>query len=225
MSVCNFNLTPERILVLTDTVAYMRDQPVSFGPKIAINAGAHAAVSTRGYSRVCDAVAEALTAPEVVDLPAAQAAVEDALRASWAAFEEAREGRSEATLFAWHGGPVALRFKMGTDGTMERFSYGQGTYLAPTLGAQQYPAILTPDQMFRIALVQQAVVKKHGLLMCVGGEAHLTEITAEGITFSVLGDYPDRAATEAEAVRNMEALIAEHRNKQTSQGHREAIAA
>lgn len=225
MSVCNFNLTPDRILIVTDTVAYMRDRPISFGPKITISYAAHAAVSTRGPARVCDAVAAALAAPGVITLPAAEEAVETALRASWVAFEEARKSKAEVTLFGWSNGPVALRLKMTEDGTVTRFAYQPGTYLAPTLGAQQYPVSLTPDQMFRIALVQQAVVKKHGLMMCIGGEAHLTEITAEGITFTVLGDYPDRAATEAEAARNVEALIVEHRRKQAGHCHPEGVAA
>lgn len=196
MSVCNFHLTTDEIVIVTDTVGYAGDAPAQFSRKVAINHAAGLVVSVRGPVRVGnmidDLVRRARTRAHAEELiTAALVNVEDR-------FPEAEKAGCEPTLFGWdEDGPFVVRFKKWPSQPAERLVYGSGVYLAPTLGAQQYPERLSDEQWTRIALVQQALVKKHGLMMCIGGQVERTRITAGGIALDVLADYPDRAETEA----------------------------
>ncbi|MCA1971245.1 MAG: hypothetical protein LDL44_00255 [Caenispirillum sp.] len=197
MSVVNFNLQPDRILVLTDTVAYARQAPALLGKKVHHNHVSRAAITTRGPVRVGDFVGELVEQATLPSMAVGGAVVTMALRKAFGLFPEARKNRSEATLFMWDGEPRVIRWRMDEAGEVEQFEYGAGYYMTPSLGIHEYPPILQPKQMVSLALVQQRIVKTHGLLMCVGGDMQLTTITADGVTFETIGSYPDKAETEA----------------------------
>jgi hypothetical protein len=195
MSVCNIHVRRDRILMLTDTAAYIGARPVALSPKVVTSEPMHAALTVRGPVRVGNYVGGMFSHCD--DPMIAHDGVVAMMMAAYNDVPQAKERPSEATVCAWADGPLVYKLTMETDGSIKRTEYGEGTFLAPTLGAHAFPPDITPEQMQRLALVQQTVARKHALPMHLGGDMHLTVVTADGIAFKDLGPYPDKAETLA----------------------------
>lgn len=200
MSVCNFFLAGDRIVVLTDTLGYVGDRPAIFLDKLAVNAEARLAVTTRGLYGIGYAVERAAASwTGRADAEAAIVAMLPELAAEYADLLAPGEG-AEVTLFGIDGAPFALRHTWRSGKPMRRQVFAPGLYLSPTLGKQMQPASVTHEQMRQVALLQQRVAKQHRLNMCVGGDMVITEITAAGVEQHAT-PYPDKAASEAAVQR------------------------
>lgn len=205
MSVTNFHLGADRLMILTDSVVYAGKNPVAMHRKIDVNDEARLAVTVLGlvsignvYKRLLKQWGSRADAERSIEATAAHAPDDVFLRS-----DGTRKGYS-VTLFGWDNGPFAVRWNHNPDGSVNRHDFAPGLYLAPTLGKQQYPATITPDQMRQVAELQQSVAIKHGLTMCIGGWMDLTTIDADGIRVERLADYPNRALTEARIAAHAE---------------------
>lgn len=196
MSVANIILEPQRVRLVSDTLAYRNRAPVRFGRKV----------------RICEDIGVAFTVRGLVALGDRIESRAD----EWACFESMVQSiaaflpggpvhyfpsGAEVTVLGWHAGaPKASRLlALVNDGkvTVRRIDLATGVYLAPSLGAQKIPAAMSDEQLTKVAQLQQAIALRHGLNMCVGGDIEVTEITATGLAVRKIGEYPDKAMTAA----------------------------
>jgi hypothetical protein len=200
MSVVNVIVGTTRAAIVTDTVSYLDKEPIRLRRKAHAFREARFAISTRGACRIGDGF-EALV-EEAADFAEA---VEWVVDAAPRMAEITRGDRRligagfEVTLVGWtEDGPAASRitYRSKSD-EVEVLTLQPGVYLAPSLGRLAMPADLDDGQIVRIAHAQQAIVVRNGMLMCVGGDVELTEITAEAVTQRALAPYPDKAMTLA----------------------------
>jgi hypothetical protein len=191
MSVCNTLLTDDRVVIYTDTVGYVREAPAILQTKVHVANGM--AISTRGLGVVGDVLKKAIEIND--DVHSAYMHLWDLVgRVPDAVF--AHQG-VEVTLAGWDEvGPILFRFyRMRAKDPVRALPFGMGWTMAPTLGARAYPLDVTRDQAIALAMVQQKIARKHGLLMCIGGDLEETTVDADGARTITVAEYPDKAKT------------------------------
>lgn len=186
MSVCNVLVAEDRIAFYTDEAGYIGKEPVMLAPKVLVANGMM--ITTRGDARAGDLLADMLwRLPNVDDARAVMAEV------LTNAPEAALGDGVEATLAGWADGPVCYRLTRIPPHPLKVTRMEKGWFMAPTLGDHAYPADITTDQAIRLAMLQQAIVRKHGMVLCVGGDLHESVVDADGARDRVVASYPDKA--------------------------------
>ncbi len=189
MSVCNTLLTEDRVVLYTDTLAYRGTTPAQLHSKVETANGM--AVSTRGMFCVGNVFKNDLA--KYTNVHAAAVAFR---RLLGICPEEALDAGAEVNLAGWDGGPVLyriVRMKGEVEARLVRMS--RGWTMAPTLGAREYPSVITRAQAEKLALVQQSLCIKHSLNMCIGGDLQETTVDGSGARTITVMEYPDKAKT------------------------------
>lgn len=199
MSVSNVILSDRRVAIVSDTVTYLDKAPLRFTHKTRAFPRSRFAVSTRGACRIGDGFEALLATAD--SFAQAVAWTLDAVPAMNEAAADPRlmsYGYEVTLIGIADDAPTATRITYrATADEVERLDLLPGVYMAPSLGHHQIPVDLSDDQIVRLAHAQQAIVVKHGLMMCVGGDVELTTVTLEGVEQRVLAEYPDKAMTLA----------------------------
>lgn len=190
MSVCNFVMSADRIIVATDTIAFDGHAPAMATRKIDVNPSARVAVATRGTVRQSRRIRAIIQCSDSFSDTA------EAIRRHLS--DGIDGGNLEATLLGWQGGPRVIRFTADPDYThttgkpYAEHTFGVGVYLSPAL-AGKLPAEVSPEQLVKLTVLQREWPKSKGELPQYGGDIELTWITADGIATQTVAEYPDRA--------------------------------
>lgn len=203
MSVCNFFLAADRLMILTDSVQYAGKEPAALGSKIHLNEPAGLAVTVLGLTLIGETYARLLQGWG--NREQAELGIEALIEACPPSVMVRKDGSLRGytvTLFGWESrAPFVKRWNHHPDGTVSRYTFEPGLYLTPSFGKQQQPADVTPEQMRQVAELQQRLATRNGLTMCIGGWMDVTTIDADGVRTERLADYPDLATTERRIAR------------------------
>ncbi|MFL7903973.1 hypothetical protein ACJ41P_22755 [Azospirillum argentinense] len=203
MSVVNIAVMPDRILILTDTLTYRGETPVSLRVrKGAISETGGFVTTARGSRWICDLFMHVNDG--ATDLDGALAL----WRGELPKIDPFLHGKDGSELFMvgfshMLGGLAAVSLKSefpeGKPVVTER-DFGPGIHLAPEFPGRveaMLPKVADEHVMQRIALAQWKVQRKTGMKLCIGGCMWLFEVTPNGATERIVGTYPDYATHAA----------------------------
>lgn len=191
MSVLNFRIRPDRIDLLTDTMQYLKGEPVALcETKARVAASGNFAWSTRGLVRLGNVVDDL-----IANCPAADdAALVARVFVEKLADEVLGDSGVEVSIAGWSdqlAGLAVRIFKAQNGHPVTAMDFTSGVHLRPAPGnAPPLPEWVSQAQFRRLALAQWKMRDQFYGQLCIGGVMHQTTVTRDGASQQIVDLYP-----------------------------------